>query len=97
MNSQLRPNKIWDAEDMPNVMSEFNPLLATGPLTKDDAAVGRLFQSIIEVIAIAENEPEQTFCGFQLALTAGTDCQPLKITLVLCDQHEDGVITPRCA
>ena len=73
-----------------------NPLLATGQLTKDDAAVGRLFQSIIEVIAAAENEPEQTFCGFQLSLTAGLNGQPLKITLVLCDKHEDGVITLRC-
>ena len=73
-----------------------NPLTAEGQLTKDDAAVGRLFQSIVEVIGAAESEPEETFCGFRFELTTGTDGRPLKIALILCDKHEDGVITPRC-
>ena len=65
-------------------------------VTQDDAAVGRLFQSIIKIIKDAERDPEDRFFGFCLVKHCDKDGIPLRLTLTLRGKYENITTSTQC-
>lgn len=75
-----------------NDATEHTPLTSGAPVTRDDAATGKLLQSILDIVAECDQAPE--FAGFQIQEARTEGGQLLYVRLVPCD-NVGGIVSPR--
>jgi hypothetical protein len=91
-NGQTAGEPVGNSLSAPMASPQPETLPFRERLTRDDAAIGRLFQDILDVVA--EADQDASFCGFQIQVGRNTDGCPIFIRLVLCD-NLGGIIAPR--
>lgn len=72
--------------------TEQTPLTNGAPVTRDDAATGKLLQSILDIVAECDLAPE--FAGFQIQEARTESGLLLYVRLVPCDSV-GGIVSPR--
>jgi hypothetical protein len=72
--------------------TEHTPLTSGAPVTRDDAATGKLLQSILDIVAECDLAPE--FAGFQIQEARNGAGLLLSVRLVPCD-NVGGIVSPR--
>ena len=80
------------AEQIIGMHDEASGAVKAVPITRDDAATGKLLQSVLDIVAECDLAPE--FAGFQIQEARTESGLLLYVRLVPCDSV-GGIVSPR--